>query len=553
MQIFFKKETIIYYIFSAYFFIGLIIFKDFGIGIEEHFQRSSGFYWLNYVLQFTDYEFLKNDVSQKIVQIKDLYPNLPSVELAEHYGVIFDLPMAFLEIFLNLDKPHDYFYLRHFFSFFIFFISSFIFYLLVLKRTKIYYIAIISSLFYLLSPRIFGNSFFDGKDLLFLSLTTIAFYNYFIYSEKKNFSSLILFSLFSALCTSTRIIGLFFPISFLLLILFQLISKNENFTKKYSDILIYLIFYIFFLIIHWPYLWTLELIELKTFFENFRVIANPEVFFNGNYYISEYLPFSYIPVWIAISTPEIIIISFLIGFYFSMIRLFKRFITIKGESFYNDLWRSFREKFELFIFLSFFQILVIYLSFNLNLYGGWRHFLFLNFFVIYYASFCFYLVAIKFKTKIHFKRYFIILLSFFLLEIVFKLYEYHPYQSTYFNNFVSKKMKKKFEIDTQSLSRVEAIKEILKDSKDKTKIQIGTASWTPLENGRSLIDKNNWDKLNFTGTSNNYYADYIYTNYYYETNPQYEKKYFIPSNFKLLKSLSIDNTLIYSIYKNTQK
>ena len=553
MQIFFKKETIIYYIFSIYFFIGLIIFKDFGIGIEEHFQRSSGFFWLNYILQFTDFEIFKNAVSQKIIQIKDLHPNLPSVELAEHYGVIFDLPMAFLETFFNLDEPYDYFYLRHFFSFFIFFISSFIFYLLVLKRTKIYYIAIISSLFYLLSPRIFGNSFFDGKDLLFLSLTTIAFYNYYSYSEKKNFPSLILFSLISALCTSTRIIGLFFPISFLLLVLFQLINKNENVRKKYSDLFIYLIFYIFFLIIHWPYLWTIEIIELKTFFESFRVIANPEVFFNGNYYISEYLPFSYIPVWIAISTPEIIIISFLLGFFFSMFRLFKRFINIKNDSFYNDLWRGIREKFELFLFLSFFQILVIYLSFNLSLYGGWRHFLFLNFFVIYYASFFFYLLAIKFKNKIQFKRYFIILLSFFLLEIIYKLYEYHPYQSAYFNNFVSKKMKKKFEVDTQSLSRVEAIKVILKDSQDKTIVKIGTASWTPLENGRSLIDKNYWDKLNFTGTSNKSNADYIYTNYYYETNPRYEKKYFIPSNFKLIKSLSIDNTLIYSIYKNTQK
>ena len=28
----------------------------YGLGIEEHFQRSSGFYWLNYLLQFTNFE-----------------------------------------------------------------------------------------------------------------------------------------------------------------------------------------------------------------------------------------------------------------------------------------------------------------------------------------------------------------------------------------------------------------------------------------------------------------------------------------------------------------
>ena len=72
MNKFFKKDSIIYYIFLLYFLIGLLIYKDFGVGIEEHFQRSSGFYWLNYVLQFTDFEFIKNEVNFKISQIYHL-------------------------------------------------------------------------------------------------------------------------------------------------------------------------------------------------------------------------------------------------------------------------------------------------------------------------------------------------------------------------------------------------------------------------------------------------------------------------------------------------
>ena len=41
------------------------------------------------------------------------------------------------------------------------------------------------------------------------------------------------------------------------------------------------------------------------------------------------------------------------------------------------------------------------------------------------------------------------------------IYKYHPFQSSYFNKLVSNQLKKKFEIDTQSLSRVHAVKEIL--------------------------------------------------------------------------------------------
>ena len=33
-------------LFFFYFLLGLLIYKDFGVGIEEHFHRQNGFYWL---------------------------------------------------------------------------------------------------------------------------------------------------------------------------------------------------------------------------------------------------------------------------------------------------------------------------------------------------------------------------------------------------------------------------------------------------------------------------------------------------------------------------
>ena len=45
-------------------------------------------------------------------------------------------------------------------------------------------------------------------------------------------------------------------------------------------------------------------------------------------------------------------------------------------------------------------------------------------------------------------------------------------------------------------------------------------------------------------------ADYIYSNHYYEVDTNYNKKYKIPENFYLYKRLIIDDTRIYSIYKN---
>ena len=110
-------------------------------------------------------------------------------------------------------------------------------------------------------------------------------------------------------------------------------------------------------------------------------------------------------------------------------------------------------------------------------------------------------------------------------------------------------MTDKFEVDTQSLSRTMALRDILADVNHNNEVTIATASWTPLENGRSLLNKQDQKRLKFIGTTEKHKAEYIYTNFYYEINPQNVKKYNIPSNFKLLKSFSIDNTIIYSIYK----
>ena len=55
----FFLKNIFYFLYLSFFIVGLFIFNDFGISIDEEFQRYSGFYWLNYVLEFTPFESLK--------------------------------------------------------------------------------------------------------------------------------------------------------------------------------------------------------------------------------------------------------------------------------------------------------------------------------------------------------------------------------------------------------------------------------------------------------------------------------------------------------------
>ena len=153
---------------------------------------------------------------------------LPSVENNKPYGIVFDLPAAFLETVLQIDDPRNYFYLRHFLNFLFFFISSIFFYKILINRFANYYVSIIGTLFYVLSPRIYGNSFYNNKDIIFLSLLTIALYFCFKTFDSKNFKNLFLFAIFGAILTCTRINGIFLIMSFIAFYLLSILSKEKK-------------------------------------------------------------------------------------------------------------------------------------------------------------------------------------------------------------------------------------------------------------------------------------------------------------------------------------
>ena len=97
MNLIFRKENLIYLLILSLSILGILIVNDYGIGIEEHFQRKSGFYWLNYLLNFTEFDSLKSIVLKKKNEINLFTPNLFPITEVPYYGITFDLPLAFLE------------------------------------------------------------------------------------------------------------------------------------------------------------------------------------------------------------------------------------------------------------------------------------------------------------------------------------------------------------------------------------------------------------------------------------------------------------------------
>lgn len=49
---FIKNNPLITFLYLIYLIVGLLVIDDFGIGIEEHFQRSSGFFLVKTFIKF---------------------------------------------------------------------------------------------------------------------------------------------------------------------------------------------------------------------------------------------------------------------------------------------------------------------------------------------------------------------------------------------------------------------------------------------------------------------------------------------------------------------
>ena len=113
--------------FILYFLLGILIYKDYGIGIEEHFQRQNGFYWLKKILTFLNFDNLAVLATEKYQTIRFYDPDLPNSNFFNFYGIAFDVPVAFIELIFKIDDSKLYFELRHLINFIIFFISSIFF------------------------------------------------------------------------------------------------------------------------------------------------------------------------------------------------------------------------------------------------------------------------------------------------------------------------------------------------------------------------------------------------------------------------------------------
>jgi len=419
-----------------------------------------------------------------------------------------------LQHLFGFEDPRDCFLLRHYLTFLIFFTGLIFFYRLIKEQFENTFLALLGVVMMILSPRIFADSFYNSKDIVFLSLTIINIWTLVRFIQKPAIKTASFHAIAGALLIATRIIGIFMPAISTLFVVLIMIDRNRKRSPDYSFIYTrssgrlllptawYFVVTLLLTVGFWPYLWEdplRRLMEVFTAMSHFN--WDDPVLFRGRFLIPDELPFYYIPYWIVITTPVLYSILFLLGLGFVYRKHQKSSLLVVNVS----------------VILFFFPLLTVILLGSV-VYDGWRQmfFLYVPFLILSLAgleninNFLTRHSNPKFSQGLRILLYAIIIIS-FTNTAVFMI-RYHPHQNVYFNCLAGHETSKDFEADYWGLSYRQVIQHLIEEYPGDT-LSIISVNW-PGQANADILPAEMRGRLRFTGSDS---ADFYISNYRFPT------------------------------------
>ena len=533
----FNNKIIVLFFFLIYFCIGSLVVTDYGIAFDEDIQKIIAQNRLDYIIYF---------FSNIFTQSSSALENEILIKWSE-YGVAFELPALWLEKIIGFSDTRSQFFFKHYLIFFTSFFGSVFFYLLCLKKLSSWKLALLGTIFLVSSPRIFAESFYNSKDVIFMYFFVINTFCALNFLEKPNKSNALLLAFVSALCIGVRIGGIILTFLVLYFLWIKYLRKDYKF-KITNSLLTFLFFLFFFVILFWPSLWENPIKNVINAITSFMKYEHGMFnFYLGNFISSKANYWHYIPLWIAITTPVLIIIFFIYGFSLSIRRIFYRLIKIKHKDDLNDLWRGSSEFQDLIFTILVFAPLFLTIIFQSTLYSGWRHLYFIYPFIILIGLNALRIIYIRFNLAKadNVKRILNLIISFFIISNFYWLYKNHPFQNTYFNFFAGEKPHNNFEVDYWGLSNRFVLEKILNEDK-KQNIKVSAISVTSLGQNFHILTTEQKRRIHYSKDLES--SDYIINNNIFILGDKNKLKK-LPNNFDIYYELFIDDILVTTIYK----
>ena len=288
------------------------------------------------------------------------------------YGVAFELPLLFIELALGLDDLRSVHLMRHTLSHLFFLVGGFFCYLLVRRMGLGRPLALFAMLLFVLHPRIWAHSFFNTKDVPFLSMFMITLFLIQRAFRKEDFAAFLSCGVAVGLLTNIRILGVMLFAAVLGMRLLDLFHASDRRERKRVVVSASLFIGASALVLYatWPYLWSNPLGHFAEAFA--RMADHPEVIhnlFQGERIVSSDVPPHYIPVWLSISSPPFVLLLGGLG----LAAILRR---ISAQP--RVAWQNGPLRFQMLLTISLLLPLLAVVLLESNLYNGWRQMYFLH-------------------------------------------------------------------------------------------------------------------------------------------------------------------------------
>lgn len=502
-----SKNIIVVIFFIAFLFIGLNIFKDYGVHWDENANQNLGRRSAGYVHDLK-FDYFSDESDRDLLR-----------------GATFELFLFFIEKkILKLSDSRDVILMRHLIIFLVFYLSVIFFYLLCSTIFKKWKIGLLGSLFLILHPKIFSHSFYNSTDISFLSLYILSMYSLTLYLEKKSFFRAAILALLCGILVGISRLGFVVPLCAFIFIVVDLLRyrKNKEEVKKIvKSASLYFVLLVAFTILFSPVLWGNP---IKIFLHmcqaaqrrsrppspldyNFKWLANTSWYYNFK--------------WIALTTPLLYSFNFGVGLLAFLIALFRR--SMQSYSYKRNI---------LLVIFLFFIPIMLFVILRVGLFDEWRHhyFVYPCFVVLSLAGLTslFEYIRVKFKGLSYkiINTIFILIITFSLMNIIQFMIRYHPHQHIYANILAGKDMRRakvNFALDYWGLSYRGALEYILRhDKSDTIKVYVANvpgrnnAAILPFADRRRIEYVDNIDEAKyFLSNYRRHKGTYPYKNEYY--------------------------------------
>jgi hypothetical protein len=473
--------------FCAYIFVGYGIYKDYGISVDEKTDYQRGQVNYERFIGGSQSEFLKTCSGWQTVC---------------YYPPLFSMVLYW---YAPSGDSQTIYWRRHQLTFAFFVFSVFIFFLIGKKIFKDWKIGLLGSLFLIISPRIFAHSFYNPKDIPFLSAYIIAIYTLMLLLEKKNIFTAILHGIAIGVVCSIRTPGLIiFPITFLFYF-FDLYLAKDNWKSNLKSVAVLftsLIIPVGLIIWFTPMLYTNPIGNFIHSFNLMKQYPWKDIQFYMGKNIRNQIPWHYSIVWFSISSP----VLYLLLFIFGSITLVSR--TLKFRL--REQFRSMRDIY-LVAACGILPILVVIVMKSI-IYTDNRQMYFVYPALLLVSLYGFKSLIDKISQKTQFWRIWtaLILIAGLAYPVYFMI-RYHPYQYTYFNFLAGSKMsiiKERFGLDTWGVSTLDGLNYIARTDPGQT-IHVDVLDF---QGGKMLLPLSDRQRLVINESQP---PDYTITTYYY--------------------------------------